>query len=592
MIEEVDGMKKISIIALLIILVLTGCSSGSSNTTSKEENVMFNEYLDSLITESIYPSQIDINYMFEKPEDFGIEPAPYELGFTTKEDYAENVIWSKKQIDKLTSFKDSDLTFQQQINRDVLIYQLETTVLGEDFYDYEIGSSYLGYSRSTSINLPATLDVYTFREERDILYYLHFLETLDGYVQQYVDLEIERQERGTGYGQEEIDELIKLSNETYEAALKEDYYLIQSFNKRIDELDFLTNEEKEGFKSINADLTHSNFANSYKMIVDGLQDIEAPSSTGFANKPDGEKYFQYALRKNTGKDINIDELEDYVVNRFNSIIRELQMMPDLFEEYVNLSYGEYSDGYELLDSVYKDMEGVFPPAGDIKYKINTVDESMSAGSSPAFYFTPAVDYTFNEDQYIFINGDFDVDNYLTYTHEGLPGHMYQFSYFITLNNHPIRRLYTDSGNAEGWAKYAERQALYFVAEDKLAQYADYYTQLNELIYIQMELGVHYLGWSFEEFKSYMSSNFNLEDRDIEQELLDTYLYTVHSPAVNSTYYLSSQYFEEEKNVMKKAIGEKYTDLMYHEWVLSLESAPMDVVSQYMKRYIENGGMFE
>jgi len=60
-----------------------------------------------------------------------------------------------------------------------------------------------------------------------------------------------------------------------------------------------------------------------------------------------------------------------------------------------------------------------------------------------------------------VNGESDAGNdintmYYTLAHEGLPGHMYQFTWYYSQEYNPLRHDLNVIGYTEGWAQYVER----------------------------------------------------------------------------------------------------------------------------------------
>lgn len=577
-------MKKILILMMALLMTLSGCNTAPVEY-SDTENQEFHEYLDTLLVDVMDDTDLSINLSFVDPEAYGIVPGMYELGFVTEADYKDSLVFSQEVIDQLGEFADNTLTERQFYDKEAILYMYEESLKSETFYDFEVGTSFLGFTRSASVNLPSTLDVYSFRNEHDVQAYLHFLETLPASVQQYVDLEAARQQRGTGYSQEELDEIIRISQLSVDAAYASDYYLIESFDTRLDEVDFLTDFQKQSYKTENRKLIHTAFAQAYQNIVDGLSGIEGGETLGLAHKTNGKAYYEYALQQATGVESSVEDISAMIEKTIIDIVVELQSYPTTyFESYQNFTYGDYASGEALLSDLQSKITADFPAIEPITYELRTVDDSMSEGSSPAFYYTPPVDYDASQTQYIFINGAYDPLDYTTYAHEGLPGHMYQFNYFLGLGMHPIRNLFHDSGNAEGWANYTEKLAVKYTTDDEaLYEYITLYSRLIELIHVQMDIGIHYEGWDLQAFSDFVNDNFTGVD---DESIASMYLNFVHTPAAYPTYYLSSLYLQQQKERVQKALGTDYSEIEFHEQVLEVGSAPMTLVIRHLDRYLE------
>ena len=569
-------MKKLCAVILIFSLVLTGCG---------EPKESFQDYLDQLLVESYDATDIGINFSFINPEDFGIEPEPYDLGFVTREEYEESFSDVEEIIKELKSYKDKNLTEQEILDRDALIADFELSLGAKDYYDYQIGTNVLGYSRAFSGNVPAYLETYDFHNERDVIGYLNLLETLEASYSAYLDLEIERQASGHGFGQGELDEMIQQAKDSALAMSDPDYFLIEDFATKIKALNL---DKETEYIEKQKELMNVNVSGAYALIEEKLSTITAEPSTGIVNKPDGKAYYEYLIQSSTGSSRSVASIRKFVEKKRVEAITELVRVTggDLepyFNRYRDSDFGSFKDGYEALEFLDSAIKDDFPAIGEVNYEILNVHPSMKEASSPAFYFTPYTDYTSDYLQTIYINEDYSNSLFETMAHEGLPGHMYQFNYFLGLDMHPIRMLYTQSSNAEGWANYIESIAYSYVEEDEdLVDFARAYNSFLQIMYIDMDLGINYDGWSYEEFYEYFEQNFGItEDTDVEE----MYVYFAHNPAVYPTYFLSTLYINDMKDQVKKAKGSDYSEKEFHEVFLKSGSVGFDLIQKQIDAYI-------
>ena len=111
---------------------------------------------------------------------------------------------------------------------------------------------------------------------------------------------------------------------------------------------------------------------------------------------------------------------------------------------------------------------------EINFTVTPVHKSLEGIVSPAFYMTPPMDDYLNNSIYI-NEGSETGATWNTYAHEGIPGHMYQFVYFLSNDPEPIRTLLNFSGYQEGWATYVEMMSF---------DYFDGYHNAGDAIYIR------------------------------------------------------------------------------------------------------------
>lgn len=110
---------------------------------------------------------------------------------------------------------------------------------------------------------------------------------------------------------------------------------------------------------------------------------------------------------------------------------------DIDKEVVNaFNNDDWSENalYNTIDTLKGLLSPTFPAfsttAGNVTLKV--VDESMKDNFAPAAYFVSPLDNK-SSDETIIIN-NWDSTGYLSYdllSHEGIPGHLYQYNYLKT-----------------------------------------------------------------------------------------------------------------------------------------------------------------
>lgn len=574
-------MKKILMLALVSLLLLSACSTrGNSGGVSDTDNEKFSELLDGLLADVYDPDNFSINFTFINPDEFGVERDLYNLGFSTKEDVEEGIEESLELIKALNNFKDKDLSYQQQLDRNALVDLLERSVKTSAFYDFEVGTSVLGSSRSLMGNIPAYLEKYEFHDEHDVKAYLNFIDTLEENFVKYVDLEIERQKRDTGYSQVELDEIIEQASNLAKDSKASDYYLIDEFNTKINASSIANKDE---YIALNKIAINGNFSDAFNAIAEGLSVIEGPEMTGLANKPNGKEYYEALLQSNTGSSRSIKQIERILVRHKmqNAVITQQfttseEELNERFDAYLKGPTLEQTEGKELINYLNANYRSYFPATDNFNYELRKVHPSMEEASSPAFYFSPQIDYTDDYKQVIFVKGDFNSEDYRTYGHESTPGHMYQFTYFLNLPSHPLLKVFTSSANAEGWANYSEQYIDYMLGLDEdQADFNQAYSSIVQILHIEMDIGINYYGWSIDEFKEFVGENFG--DME-EEEVLDIYKTFVHNPAAFPTYYLSNLYIQDLKTLYYKDNPDAI-DVDFHKEFLKYGSVGFDVIEK-------------
>ncbi len=583
-------MKRITKLILALLLVsVSACTKKDNPAVADTSSAGFTAYLDQMLIDVFSEDSFSINFSFENPEAYGIKQGLYTVGFTTQDGYNEWISYSQQAIKDLGEFKDSELTLQQQIDRDALVDYYTKEAALKDYYEYETGNSNLGSLLSTNAQLSVYLDVFALRTKLDIEGYLNMMTTLPAYFQNYVDLEKQRQANGTGYSQDELNAIIEQAQTTVDS-LNDSYFLIQSFDQRISETTGITESEKEAFKVKNKAALLNEYKQAYQLLVDQLKLISGSAEIKtLADKPGGKAYFEALLQRETGSSKTVKETKSYITKKQRTLLTQLQKIMVTHPDYINMigneTYPAFSGSEAMIASLIKTVNdsGNFPKTSEFSYEIRKVDASMEASSSPAFYFTPTVDYQKTEKQFIYINGDYSDSLYSTMAHEGFPGHMYQFNYFRTLDAHPIRSVLTQSSNAEGWAVYAENYATsYMTGDESYTEFSQLYMQLLGLYWAEFDIGVNYDGWTLAEFTTQFEDLYGSQDGS---KVKEQYLHLVANPTNTTMYYISNVYVYDLKQTMKTELKDKYSDLIFHTEFLKEGSTSFDVIEKYLNLYI-------
>lgn len=203
--------------------------------------------------------------------------------------------------------------------------------------------------------------------------------------------------------------------------------------------------------------------------------------------------------------------------------------------------------------------------------------------SPAFYMTPPLDaYT---DNVIHTNMESDGAGALwsTLAHEGVPGHMYQFVYFLSGNPTPLRTLLNFNGYQEGWASYVEMMSFdyYDFSKDTYAEVERINTKLNLLLSARIDIGVNYEGWTVEETADFLNNNgFN---GAAAQDIIN---YVVAEPCNYQMYCVGWLEFQLLREMAEAELGDKFNEKNFHQVVLDAGPCQFKFVKEKVQKYID------
>ncbi|MBQ3459800.1 MAG: DUF885 domain-containing protein [Solobacterium sp.] len=240
----------------------------------------------------------------------------------------------------------------------------------------------------------------------------------------------------------------------------EDNPLIILYDKKIDNLEGLSEEEKTSYKERNRDIIVNTVYPAIQDTRSFLETLRGSRSVSGSNfeYPDGKAYYEALATIKCSTDISLDAKRDYLAKCLSDLFQyQITHMSNPFAKVSGFTTAE-----ELIAYLSEHLED-FPKGPDINYTISYLDPCVANPNVMAYYLTPTIDsYTENVMR---INGDNVKNNlntmFTTLAHEGLPGHMYQFTwYYSQPDTTLLRHAISSIGYGEGWAQYGQRIMLH------------------------------------------------------------------------------------------------------------------------------------
>ena len=284
-------------------------------------------------------------------------------------------------------------------------------------------------------------------------------------------------------------------------------------------------------------------------------------------------------------------LQDDMNERIANMQKLMASNPDILKAILknDMPVTNYTSYTDILDDISKKIKDDFPEVDNLKYNIKNVNEEIASDSGIAAYFNiPSVDG--NGVKQLRVNprlGDINtISTYQIVSHEGFPGHMYQYGYMYEHQTSPYRKtLASSNAYTEGFAVYAQyfasryltdidQNLLRFIKENELVTYD---------IVILADIGIHYEGWSFDKYKSFLQENgIAMDDENTQME----YKQQQANPACFEPYYVGFHELDKLKTKAMEALGDKFDDKTFHEAILTSGNAPFSVVERNVTAYID------
>lgn len=165
-------------------------------------------------------------------------------------------------------------------------------------------------------------------------------------------------------------------------------------------------------------------------------------------------------------------------------------------------------------------------------------------------------------------------------HEAIPGHIFQGSVARQQPNLPdLRRFYSNSAFAEGWALYAESLGA------QLGLYKDPYSRFGQLaserfraVRLVVDTGIHDLGWTRQQAIEY----FKGHSPQTSLAEVDRY---ISWPAQALSYKLGELRIRSLRTKAEQQLGGKFDIRDFNDAVIREGRLPLDLLTEQIDRYI-------
>lgn len=577
--------KHITAVVLISLAILTSsiCIFRHLNQNADEE---FSEYTHNLFCQEVSGSTITLHYTLKDPSSYGIENVPVTYGRCTTDTRAICAAVENEQA-RLHSHKRSQLSKENQLIYDVLDDYLNTSL---SLAPYSLYEEPLAPLTGTQAQLPILLSEYQFYTSEDADTYLELLTKTPEYFQSILEFEQAKAEAGLFMASYTVDDIVKECR-TF-VNLGEKHYLYSSFTERLDELSDLSNDQKETYENKNSEYLKEYVFPAYTELAEGLSALRTAgkNKNGLCYLPEGKKYYEFLVARETGSDRSIQELQTLTSRQIMEDLTAMQetlsnisseqissVSSDLFNSQGSLL--ENNEPSSILADLESQIDGNFPELPPVTTKVKYVQESMEEYLSPAFYMVPAIDNT--EQNVIYINQrrmTDDISLFTTLAHEGYPGHLYQNVYYAHQKPDPIRCVLNYSGYTEGWATYSEMLSYYYTPlSQEQATLFQRNTSVILGLYALADMGIHYDGWSLLDTVSFFHTYGITDPTTIE----DIYDLIIADPANYLKYYIGYVEFLELKKDAVEKWGENFTQKKFHKAVLDIGPTSFNVIRQYI-----------
>lgn len=582
----------VQVLLFLMVFSFTGCSKNSKDISANEGNNVFNfemksedpqeafdEFTKLLLCDLLADNTLDKNTLLANPEAYGYSSTEVSFPLATDND----IEYYKSVLEHLKTFDYDALTYDQQNLYQSILFRFE---------DYELLEKLSLYNRNLDISygvhvqLPIILSEYNFNEKEDIDEYLKLLQFMPGFFESIVTYETQRSNAGLFMSDRQLDQVISSCQSFINDP--DNNFLIQIYESNIQQLTYLTEEEKNSYITEGKEAVLTYFIPAYETLITGLEELRGTgvNEAGLSGLEFGKEYYEYYVQIDCGTSMTIEDmkllLEEKMSQYYLQVMALVTKDTSLYDKITTLE-PTYTDNEEILSRLKEVLNEKYPEFDDFTCNIAYVHESLQDTLSPAFVIQPQVDNI--NDSTIYINRNPLYENsdlFSTLAHEGYPGHLYQMKYFASKNKSPLFVMLQSTGYLESWSVWNELNSYSWCGYDEnLAQLIKLNTLYTYCALSYVDILVNYEGISKDEALSILSGYGFIGYEEYYYNLM------IDSPANTLPYTIGYLSLEELVNTAKEALGDGYNETEFYDFYLSGGPLPFPVIEERLNQWIES-----
>lgn len=583
-------MKKMLTIICSIALLfsITACQ----NKDPEEEQAAFDDFMEQQFIDSMQSDYTSAHTYLQDPEKYGIDVNAMEVNLGQRFDEASLQASKEAFKESYAQFQQFDralLTSKQQDLYDTYAYEAKINEqLLDDKFDYypQLFESMSGLQ----FQLPSFFSDWEIEDEKDAQDLILLLKDVKPYVDSA--LAYSETQKSKGLLMVDADSITEYCKGILDKGTESS--ILTSMQEKVSKLN-LSEEKSRKYQQQLQDAFENSFLTAYQAIYDFMSSLSAEENNeeGLAAFPNGKEYYALLLQQNIGSEktpadiqkMMEDAFADHLVNLQTIMIADMEgIEPLLNNEIPQTGLTSYE---AILEMISEKMGEDFPEVRNLQYHIEDMNKEIASNGIGAYFNIPSIDGDSIQQMRVNPNSA-DVGSlstYITVSHEGFPGHMYQYAYlYENMDSAYAKTLSNVSAYVEGYAVYASYQSLKYL-EDVNTNLLHAY-QENELasycLYIQADIGIHYKGWSQEQMKDFFSDTGIAMS---EEEAALVYDQLQANPAAFEPYYVGYEEFNALQQKAQDELGEAFETKAFHEAILEAGIVPFSVVERHVDAYI-------
>ena len=554
--------------------------------------------------------KIFIEFALDNPQmltGMGIKYSYDELSDNSPEANQRSFELLETDYQQLMEYDRDSLTESERLSYDILAWFLADLVKGNEYRHNNYSVTQRGGSYQSIINF--MVNMHKVDDESDAEDYISRLSKVGTLFDNTLLAVKEEQENGVIPPDFIISKIIENLHNIRDPALSENP-LVKDFDKKVNALDSLSDEQKQGLKTRMLEKMTLVVQPAYDRYINFFESIKdhANSDAGVWKFANGADYYQYRITSMTTTKYTAEALHQLGLEEVERILTEMENillqqgytgktvgehMKQLSEE-PRFLYPDTDEGREQVladyrvlieeaDAVMGQAFSVRPQSAVEVRKVPEYREKTAAGGS---YQGPSLDGTRPG---IFYANLYDMKATPKYGmrtlayHEAVPGHHFQIAIKTELKGLPTFRNFVGfTSYSEGWALYAERLAWELgLQQEPFGNLGRLQDELLRAVRLVVDTGIHHKRWTREQAIEYMAKTTGSAMSNVESEI-ERYIVW---PGQALAYKVGMLKILELREKAKNALGDSYDIRDFHNVVLKNGAVPLTILEELVDDYI-------
>ena len=582
-------MKKILLFCFSIILL--ACQEKNST-----DLVSFDDFLENYYQENI--KLYRINATFQGDSRYN-DTLP---NFLSSSFEAKEKAFFQSYLNEVANYPDTLLSEEQQLSKKVLKWECEMYLQGIKFPKDLMPIDQMWGFQLTMGQLASGMGAQPFKTPQD---YDNWLIRIEGYLS-WLESAKENMKEGMAVGWVLPTSLVQKVIPQLEVMITTqwDEHLFYSPIRNLPE--GFSEEERSRLSAAYAAMVQNKIIPAYSDLVEfmsGEYFAASRESSGFNALPEGDAYYQYAIRLYTTTDMTAEEIHTLGLNEVARIQSEMEKIKDqvgfkgdlkAFFDHVRTlkELMPYTDAQQVIDRFYSIQERMLPQVNRLfelqpktAFEVRRT-EAFREASASAEYNQGSLDGTRPGIFYVPIPNVTEYNNFSDedlFLHEAIPGHHFQISLQQENENLPsFRKDLWYSAYGEGWALYTEslgkELGLY---EDPYQYFGMLGAEIHRAIRLVVDTGLHAKGWTREQAIQYSLDN----EAESEASIISEVERYMANPGQALSYKVGQLKIRELRTLAETALGSDFDIKHFHRIVLESGCIPLSYLEDKIINWI-------